>query len=152
MLSYDPNTGEFRWLKAPGQRSDLIGSVAGGLGLDGYKKIRVDSTLYQAHRLAWLHHYGVHPNDDIDHINGVKTDNRIENLRDVPHAVNMQNIRRAHRDSSTGLLGVKVVGGRHFAAIKLDGKAISLGGYDTAGEAHAAYVDAKRRLHEGCTL
>lgn len=104
------------------------------------------------HRLIWVYAYGQEPEGVIDHINGVKTDNRLANLRDVPQRVNMQNQTRAHRQSSTGVLGVFPAGRRFISKISVDGLQRELGRFDTTAEAHAAYIAAKRQLHQGNTL
>lgn len=88
-LHYDPATGLFVWCKS---RSHRVGKPAGWKKRDGYIYIRLDGRLWSAHRLAWLHHYGEHPRNTIDHINRDKTDNRIANLRDVSFLENMQNV------------------------------------------------------------
>lgn len=121
----------------------------------GYGFVAFDGTQVQAHRLIWLHQYGTWPEGVIDHIDGDPLNNRLCNLRDVPQGVNAQNQRKARSDNrSTGLLGAyrRKDTGRFTSRIKSNGKYLSLGQFDTAEEAHAAYVDAKRRLHEGCTL
>jgi hypothetical protein len=117
-------------------------------------QISVDRTIYKAHRLAWLFVYGHHPIHEIDHINGNPMDNRIQNLRDVPHRVNAENKRKAGRTTYSGLLGAHYHknSGRYASNIKANGKQICLGYFSTAEEAHAVYVEAKRRIHEGCTI
>lgn len=107
-----------------------------------------------AHRLAWLYVHGRWPDGLIDHKNGDRADNRFDNLRDVAHRVNMQNLRKAFVSSKTGLLGASPLkDGRFGAFIKRDGKSKNLGTFDTPELAHAAYVAAKRVIHhEGNTL
>jgi hypothetical protein len=99
-------------------------------------------------------HYGSWPANTIDHINGIKTDNRIENLRDVTAAVNKQNMRAARSDSRSGLIGAIWQEDRKSwkAEIAVGGKKKMLGRFKTAEAAHEAYVLAKRTVHEGCTL
>jgi hypothetical protein len=153
LLDYEPNTGIFTRRVWRGGTS-RAGSVAGAShGKTGYLQISVDGRLYFAHRLAWLHYYGEHPKKHIDHINGDKSDNRISNLRDVSRSVNLQNVRRARVDNlATGLLGVIRSRDKFSAHIFVDGKSKHLGVYSTAPEAHAAYLIAKRAMHEGCTI
>lgn len=102
---------------------------------------------------VWLMHTGRWPDGEIDHINGVRDDNRIENLRDVTHQTNAENRRRPVRASETGALGVTLTkDGRYRARICSKGRLLSLGVFGSADEAHAAYVLGKRRLHAGNTL
>jgi hypothetical protein len=141
LLDYNPETGIFRWNVAA-----RAGTVVGCLNR-GYRVIRVDRMLYRAHRLAWLHVYGCWPTDEIDHINGIKDDNRLANLREVTCAENQQNRRSARTDNKTGLLGVSSSQGGFQAQIKVNCKLFFLGRFATAELAHAAYLEAKRRLH-----
>jgi hypothetical protein len=115
-------------------------------------RIGVGGRVYHAHRLAWLYVHGVWPAGDIDHINGDPLDNRLCNLRLVDRSVNMQNQRRARADSHLGVLGVSARGGRFRASIAVRGERFSLGTFDDVHAAQDAYVTAKRRLHEGCTI
>lgn len=154
-LNYDPETGRLTWKKLRNTRR--IGEEAKSLDVAGYVQVNISGTLVKGHRLAWLLHYGAWPDGDIDHINGVRNDNRISNLRSVSGKVNCQNQRVGSRPSVTGLIGVHLQGRgsankRYRAKIWVDGRQIHLGGYATPEEAHAAYVLAKRKHHEGCTL
>lgn len=143
---YDPATGHFT--RVEGRKLGL----AGAINNLGYRLIGIVGKKYRAHRLAWLYVHGAWPTGEIDHINGIRDDNRIENLRDVSNRVNQQNRRKALKSGSTGLLGVSPTKRGFKAAISLNKASRYLGRFDTAEEAHAAYVDAKRELHEGCTL
>jgi hypothetical protein len=153
LLSYNPNTGEFIRLTRTSNRIK-VGDVAGFAHPQGYRTINVDGRKYLAHRLAWLHVTGEWPSADIDHINGQRADNRWKNLRDVSTSVNIQNRRVANRGSKTGMLGVDfhAVRGKYRASITLAGKQKFLGYFDSPLAAHAAYLEAKRTKHEGCTL
>lgn len=142
LLRYDEDTGNF-------YRPD--GAVAGTVRPDGYIQISVDGRLYRAHRLAFLDMTGAWPKHEVDHLNMVRNDNRWVNLRDVPHAVNKQNERKA-RGGRDGLLGVTRWRNRFKAQIRVWREAHHLGVFDTEESAHKAYVDAKRRLHAGCTI
>ena len=148
-LGYCPETGVFRWRMSNGKRA-VAGEVAGGISRNGYVRISIDDTKHYAHRLAWLYAHGVWPKGQIDHINGEKTDNRIENLREATNAQNGQNRRTARADSQSGMIGVYLhpISGRWGAEIVKDGQKHSLGYFDTKEAAHAAYLSAKRELHE----
>jgi hypothetical protein len=150
LVDYDPSTGVFtrkirHWCAKKGQ-------IAGCRTPDGRLCFRVDGKLYLAHRLAWLYVHGKLPVGVIDHINGDHSDNRIENLRDVPRVVNQQNLRKAMAGSQTKLLGASPHGSGFRAEIRVGGVKKYLGTYRTAEEAHRVYVDAKRKMHEGCTI
>lgn len=146
LLRYDPETGHFTWRVNRGPRR--AGERAGNVTV--IEAVGVDGTLYPAHRLAWLYMTGEKPNE-IDHKNGNNNDNRWENLRDGTHAQNCQNRRRAL--TATGLLGVyPCASGRFFSTIRVEGKPLYLGSFDTKEDAHAAYVSAKRQRHEFCTI
>lgn len=153
VLHYDPATGAFTWLKNLAQK-DRVGSIAGSLHPIGYTVVQVDGERIPAHRLAWFYVNNTWPDAQIDHINGRRADNAYANLRDVPSVVNQQNQRTARAGSSSGLLGVTwhKASGKWAAQIRHNNRKRHLGVFDDPDAAHAAYVDAKRELHEGCTL
>lgn len=91
LLSYSPHTGVFRWRKRQGRQQR--GTVAGSINKCGYRRIKLFGKLYPASHLAWLYHSGYYPEYEIDHINNNRDDNRLCNLRDVPHSVNQHNRR-----------------------------------------------------------
>ena len=117
---------------------------------DGYIIVTVSKVQYLAHRIAWLLYHGTWPTKFIDHINGNRSDNRIENLREADSSINAQNVRVARCRS--GLLGVRIRKGRYEANISVGQRSIYLGRFDTAEEAHSAYVNKKREIHAGCTI
>jgi len=118
----------------------------------GYRRVSVDSRRYLAHRCAWLYVHGEWPAGLIDHINTEKGDNRIANLRCVPEQLNHENIRKPKRNNQSGFLGVVAHQGKWRASVTHKRRVHRVGMFDTPEEAHAAYVAAKRRLHEGCTI
>ena len=146
VLNYDAETGIFTWLARTRNRV-AVGDVAGSPDRYGYLRIKIDGRIHSAHRLAWLYVHGEWPKDQLDHINGIRTDNRITNLREATNAENGHNRRKPHSNNTTGYLGVKRDRGRFQALIRLDGKQRYLGLFDTPEAAHAAYLEAKRRLH-----
>lgn len=153
LLHYDPDTGVFTWRVR--RQAIQIGDVAGAFDDRGYARIKVRGRMYLAHRLAWLHVTGTWPAQSIDHINGVKGDNRIANLRDVSARMNAQNIRVPHPTRQHGrMLGTEWVSARKRwrAVIRANGKKTYLGIFSTEQAAHECYVDAKRLMHEGSTL
>ena len=134
LLTYDPDTGEFRWRVDRGSRAKA-GRLAGSRNSEGYVHIQIGSVKHKAHRLAWLYTHGEHP-AEIDHINRVKDDNRIVNLRSVTHAQNGQNQKRP-KNNTSGHIGVDFHrrSGKWRARIKVDGKLRDLGYFETADEA-----------------
>jgi hypothetical protein len=149
-VHYDPETGVFTWKVRVANRVQ-VGDVAGAVSR-GYRRISILGAAYPAHRLAWLYVTNSWPENLIDHINGDQTDNRFSNLRDATYAVNIQNKRKPMSNNRTGYLGVMAHQGRFMAQIYVAGKSRYLGMFGTAAEAHQAYVLAKRKFHEGCTL
>ena len=150
LVIYDESSGIFTWRISRGGFVKQ-GETAGSL-VNGYVSITVDAGRYRAHRLAWLYHYGSFPNGEIDHIDGNKSNNSIENLRDVSHAENMQNIKSS--PAATGLLGARwhSRAKRWQSVISVNGKQIHLGYFSTADEAHQSYITAKRKHHPFSTL
>ena len=131
-----------------------VGAVVGGKNCAGYLQTQVDGHQTYVHRLAFVIANGRWPVGVVDHINGNRTDNRGENLRDVSLDVNKQNKRVALPNNKLGVLGVSVQKrtGKFRAQIHFGGRNHSLGDFADPETAHAAYVAAKRRHHEGCTL
>lgn len=143
-LSYDPATGVFRWKIKCAQRVS-IGDVAGSPNIHGYLLIMLDRVRYKAHRLAWFYVHGAWPENEIDHLNGVRSDNRFDNLRSVTRAQNMTN-KGSYKNSTTGFKGVhfnkKMQ--RFVAHIQLSGRRRHLGTFATAEDARLAYLSAAR--------
>lgn len=152
VLDYNPETGEFTWRRRVGGHS-LKGKSAGCIVPCGYVRISVCKSRHYAQQLAWLYVHGTWPVSTIDHINGVKTDNRIANLREALHNENCQNQKKAHSQNIAGILGVSQRrGDRYYAEIRVSGKRKYLGCYATPEEAQAAYLRAKQELHPFGTL
>lgn len=152
VLSYEPETGLFRWLI--NESGAKVGTVAGNVKSNGYFVVGLRGAKYQQHRLAWFYHYGVWPIGTIDHRDCDRANNRMANLRDVSQAVNMQNQRKATSRSKSGVLGV-YWSEKHqgfMAALGINKKKKRRGPYKTQERAAAVYLDLKRTHHEGCTL
>jgi len=150
MFSYNEKTGDLVWFKRNDKHNNrLIGKVAGSLNTDGYLRISIRSKIYLAHRLVWLHVHGTWPEQDLDHINGNKSDNRIANLREATDSENNQNRKVRNSNNTSGYPGVYWLDERQKARalISINGKMIHLGYYDTKEEAIAARQEAKNIYH-----
>lgn len=144
LFRYDPETGYLYWV-APG-RGRIKKKPAGTKLSTGYVGVVIGPKRYLAHRIAWFLHYGRWPKDQIDHINGDKTDNRIANLREATNSQNGKNLKLSARNTS-GVSGV------HFdrwserwrAVIKVEGKNICLGRWADKSAAIAARKAAEAK-------
>lgn len=149
LLNYDAETGVFTRRVRTSNRVKVGDRVGTYSASDGYLRAHIGNRLYLMHRLAWLYVNGGWPAKNLDHANGDRQDNRIANLREAMHRENGQNV-VAHRDNKSGLLGVtwhRQANGWN-ARICVDGKQRSLGIFQTAEAAHAAYLKAKAELHD----
>jgi hypothetical protein len=122
------------------------GKPAGSLRKDGYVMVnfvldgeRIDIL---AHVLVWVLHHGRWPVDELDHRDGVGSHNWIGNLREATRPEQMQNMRPGKRGTAFDPRD-----GRYSAVIRVDGKRISLGRFDTEQAAHEAYLKAKAKMH-----
>ena len=145
---YDPDSGDFIIIKPQSNRSKSA-SVAGYVQENGYRRIAIRRKFFQAHRLVWLWHNGSFPKFGIDHINRVKHDNRIENLREADQKLNSRNASKPRKNNTTGFLGVSPSRGKFAANIFYDGRARYLGRFAKAEDAHNAYLEAKKQYHAG---
>lgn len=141
LVDYDPETGLFS------KNGWAIGSYN-----DGYLRLYLQKNMYGAHRIAWTYMHGdwVPPDTIVDHMNGVRHDNRIANLRLVTHMENMQN--KLKPQGKNPFLGVTRgrFSSKWQANIYSNGKRLNLGcSFSTPEEARDAYLKAKRELHPG---
>lgn len=148
VLHYNPDTGVFTW-KVDNGRMGKAGCEAGGK-LGKYRGIAIDGVRFQAHRLAWFYVNGRWPEKGcIDHGNGNELDNKKSNLREATNGENMQNQTVAHKNNKTGLLGAHFQSktGRYVATIRTNGVVRTIGSFNTAEDAHEAYIHAKLKDH-----
>lgn len=146
LLSYDCTTGVFWWRKSgTGRNADLR---AGYVNPKGYVCIEIQGREYKAHRLAWIYVTGVWPTHEIDHINGVRNDNRWVNLREATIQEQAQNKRR-QKNSTSGYAGVSWHKRKRkwVAYIGHGGRLIHLGQFDNKLDAVEARTAAKHKLH-----
>jgi hypothetical protein len=156
VLEYLPEPGVFIWIARRRGRAGGVfpGDVAGKLLKTGYVSVGAFNRDWLAHRLAVLFMTGAWPQGDVDHVDGSPANNEWSNLRVVTHRVNQQNRVRATAANKSGFLGVHFCksSGRWLADIAVDGKNRRIGRFQTAEDAHAAYLNVKRLLHEGCSI
>ena len=150
LLDYDPETGELKWKVARGNRK--MGAVAGSVGPDGYRQIEINRKNYRGHRLAWLWWYGYFPENDIDHINRVRSDNRLSNLREVSRTCNSRNcVTRSKSRSEVNGVFWDEKSEKWRSSIMVASKAKCLGRHKDLVEAVAHRLAAEQCLNwEGC--
>lgn len=129
------------WKAKPTPKANNIkvGHIAGCLTNTGYRSVMVDGKRHQVHRLVWFMEKGSWPENQIDHINGDKLDNRIENLREVTNAENCRSFKTPYTFAKSKYRGVSPCGRRWRADIQSKGVRYNLGRYDTKLEAAEAY-------------
>lgn len=137
ILEYDPNNGNFKWLKSLGPRSK-IGSVAGSLNNENYLHIKINGKRYKAHRLVFLYMTGEWPKDQVDHINNIRYDNRWCNLREAVNTENTYNY-KVKKNNKLGVKGVYFYRGKYRAQIQIEGQKIYLGEFNSLHEAKNAH-------------
>ena len=146
VLHYDPETGLFTW-KINRKGGMRAGERAGTVTKRGYVYVTVDGKSYLGHRLAWFYIYGVWPEDQIDHEDRVRSDNRITGLREADPYQNQAN-RGRNRNNTSGYKGVfwHKLSGKWMAQLRAGGKVIYLGLHNKPEEAHQAYVAKQKEL------
>ena len=146
LLHYDPNTGVFTWLVDRNDKTKA-GDVAGGSNLShGYKRLCINYHNYQQHRLAFLYMTGNFPDRFVDHINGNRSDNRWDNLRQANDVQNACN-KTIQSNNTSGHIGIWIPKGRKNWVVQVRGKHI--GCCDTLEEAKALYAaEAEKQFGE----
>jgi len=147
ILEYNEETGDLIRKCKRGRRHQK-GVIVGTLRRDGYIRVHLDDKLYYAHRLIWFHMTGNWPKHQIDHINGIKNDNRFCNLREASHAANQRN-KKITIQNNSGFKGVSKTSNnkRWRARIEFEGKQKYLGTFDKPEDAHQAYCKAAQARH-----
>jgi hypothetical protein len=147
LLDYNKESGVFTWKTSRGGLAQK-GVKAGSLDTKGYVQIKIDGRLIFAHRLAWFFVNGGFDFGHIDHIDRNPQNNAIANLRPCAHFENHQNT-GLRADNTSGVTGVSFLkkSGKWLAYINLKGKRISVGRFDSFGDAVEARLKAKGEIH-----
>ena len=148
LFNYNPDTGAFTRLVDAGKKCKA-GDVVGCKNSNGYLQVVIEGKHYKLHRLAVLYMSGEMHDGDVDHANGDKADNRWDNLRCCSRSQNMANA-KVQCNNKAGFKGVHFdpKGKKHWRAqISKDNKKIYLGSFETAEEAHIAYLNAATKYH-----
>lgn len=145
-LAYNSDTGEFWWRYRTSSRCNL-GKPVGRADSYGSLRVMLGGKSIQLHRLAWFFCNGTWPTEQVDHINGVRTDNRISNLREATVAENQWNA-KARSDNTSGIKGVSwdKQKGRWHARVKKNGKRYSKRFHEIE-EAEAWIMGQRDQLH-----
>ena len=157
LVDYNPKTGEFTWKNRSQEffqtdhhmrswNTRYAGKTIGVIDPKGYRSVFIMGKQYRLHRLAWLYCYGNLPKI-VDHINGIKTDNRIENLREVTQQQNLMNAARSNKNTS-GVTGVYFNQNRGIwcAQIKFNGQTYHLGSSKNFEKAVELRKNEEKRL------
>lgn len=146
LLQYDPATG--RWLRLVDISNQKKGSYAGTVNRDGYWMLAIDGKKYKSSRLAWFYQTGEWPSRTVDHQDTDRANDRWGNLRLATESQNSGNV-RVHADNACGFKGVcrtQDSKAKPFKAqIMVSGRKRHLGHFQTAEEAHAAYLNAAQQ-------
>jgi hypothetical protein len=141
--------GNLYWNKLLSRRNP-VGKLAGSFASNGYRQVQIDGTNYRVHRIIYEMLVGeIERGCYIDHINGDKSDNRLENLRVATPAQNQANS-KTPRNNTSGYKGVSYIKsrGKFQATIAVNGKSINLGSFDCPKEAYKVYIVAAEELHK----
>jgi len=158
ILRYDAETGDLFWRERPDEMFTSKGSAKGWnvqfsgkkalmtLDGEGYRRGRILGRKYRMHRVCWAIETGSWPIAELDHINGIRDDNRISNLREVAHAENMRN-KRLQANNSSGVAGVcrNKTNGKWQSQIKVSGRLHALGLFSKFEEAVLARREAEEK-------
>jgi hypothetical protein len=147
MLSYCPITGQFKWKKKIGKRI-TVGNIAGCSNQDGYIQISIEKKIYAGHRLAWFYTHGEWPKQQVDHIDGNRSNNAIANLRDVSSSDNRCNQARHRAGNLPGVSWHKLHCKWMARTRTTNGVRKHLGWFITQEEAEQAVLEASLKQVE----
>ena len=141
---FEYTEGQLVWKNRPAHLKRHIGKIAGCIHHSGYRNIRINNVIYPSHRLIWIYHYGAIDKDiQIDHINGIKDDNGIDNLRLVTCQENCFNRSRLNAKGYSWNKNMD----KWQAHIWLDNKLKYLGLFTIEDDARKAYLNEVSKFH-----
>lgn len=146
LFTLDPDEGVLRYrVKHLRYKAGL---VAGSVGHKGWRSIMVNQRRYQAHHLVWMYVHGRWPTHELDHVNGIRDDNRLSNLREADAFQQVMNSARPPTNKS-GARNVYFIrkSGKFRVSVRYRGKHVHIGHFSTLQEASVAATDARNRLH-----
>lgn len=158
LIKCDPATGKLVWLErkplptqSPARVAAWNDRYAGkeaftSTNSGGYRSGRILGRDFRAHQVVWMMAYREWPDGEVDHINGDRSDNRLDNIRLVDRSTNMRNIRRPKTNTS-GAIGVSwnKVAQKWEAHIQISGRKKHLGLFGSVAEARSARLLASKR-------
>ena len=145
IFNYDSKNGGLYW-KNPSSFRVKKGDRAGCIDDLGYRRITIKPYRYREHQLIWLIEHGFLPKLQIDHIDGNKSNNHINNLREVSNKQNSEN-RNFNKNNKLRVKGVYLFRNKYCACIQNNYKRYHLGVYKTLEDAQAAYINASKKMH-----
>jgi hypothetical protein len=146
ICTYDPETGLFEGIVNRGKRYK-IGMPFGKPEKKGYLQVTIDGRTYHLQRLAWLYVHGVWPEHQIDHRNGIPSDNRLENLRDANRCQQNWNKKAITGKKTPKNVFFLKTTGKYRVRITESFKVRFLAEYETLEEASMVAVEQRRRIH-----
>ena len=144
---YEYRDGGLYW-KVSNSNTVKIGTKAGHATKHGYRRVAFNGKQLYEHRVIFFYHYGYFPKE-IDHINGNKSDNRIENLRETTHSQNMMNV-KTQKSNTSGVKGVcwDKSKKKWFARVTINNKIIHLGRFKDLELAELVVIEARNKYHK----
>ena len=143
---FEYKDGNLYWIAKSGVRSHaIIGGKAGGYAVNGYESVSIKGVRFYTHRIIFLFHYGYIPKC-LDHINGIRNDNRIENLRDFSFSQNMCNS-KIHKNNKTGIKGVFKKASKYCVQVRFNNKQNYFGSFEDLEFAELVAIEARIKLH-----